>query len=265
MPTTFLPYLPDQSLLLPASLTDWLPEDHLAYFISDSVDALGLDSFYARYEGDGRRRQPFDPHMMVKVLVYGYASGVFSSRKIARKLQEDVAFRGLGANTFPAHGTIREFRQLHLAELSALFVAVVKLAREAGLIKLGGLGVDGSKIKANASKHKAMSYGRMQQEEVRLQGESCELLRKAAATDAAEDAEHGADRAGTELPEELDRKEDRLKVIQAAKARPDGQAVRTRLGPAAGESPGELHGSAGADHEHPGRLSAVLQRPGGSG
>ena len=151
MPTTFLPYLPDQSLLLPASLTEWLPEDHLAYFISDSVDALGLEAFYARYEGDGRRRQPFDPRMMVKVLVYGYASGVFSSRKIARKLQEDVAFRVLGANNFPAHRPIREFRQLHLAELSALFVAVVKLAREARLIKLGRLGVDGSKIQANAS------------------------------------------------------------------------------------------------------------------
>src|ERR1035438_2778715 len=126
MLTTFLPYLPDQSLLLPASLTEWLPEDHLAYFISDSVDALGLAAFYARYEGGGRRRQPFDPRMMVKVLVYGYASGGFCSRKIARKLQEDVAFRVLGANNFPAHRTIREFRQLHLAELSALFVAVVK-------------------------------------------------------------------------------------------------------------------------------------------
>src|ERR1039458_7889231 len=193
MPTTFLPYLPDQSLLLPASLTDWLPEDHLAYFISDSVDALGLDSFYARYEGDGRRRQPFDPRMMVKVLVYGYASGVFCSRKIARKLQEDVAFRVLGANNFPAHRTIREFRQLHLAELSALFVAVVKLAREAGLIKLGRLGVDGSKIKANASKHKAMSYARMKDEEVRLEREIAGLLKQAEAADRAEEAQHGSD------------------------------------------------------------------------
>jgi transposase len=142
MPTTFLPYLPDQSLLLPASLSEWLPEDHLAYFISDSVDALALDAFYARYEGDGRRRQPFEPRMMVKVLVYAYASGVFSSRKIAVKLQEDVAFRVLGANNFPAHRTIREFRQLHLGEFSALFVQVGRLAREAGLIKLGRLGVD---------------------------------------------------------------------------------------------------------------------------
>src|ERR1039458_5395837 len=189
MPTTFLPYLPDQSLLLP----EMLPEDHLAYFISDSVDAPGLEAFYARYEGDGRRRQPFDPRMMVKVLVYGYASGVFCSRKIARKLQEDVAFRVLGANNFPAHRTIREFRQLHLAELSALFVAVVKLAREAGLIKLGRLGVDGSKIKANASKHKAMSYARMKDEEVRLEREIAGLLKQAEAADRAEEAQHGSD------------------------------------------------------------------------
>src|SRR3989338_8260635 len=143
MATTFLPYLPDQSLLLPASLAEWLPEDHLAYFISDAVDALDLDAFYARYEGDGRRRQPFEPRMMVKVLVYAYASGVFSSRKIAVKLQEDVAFRVLGANNFPPHRTVREFRQLHLQELSALLVKIVRLAREAGLIKLGRLGVDG--------------------------------------------------------------------------------------------------------------------------
>src|ERR1039457_4916839 len=170
MPTSYRPYSPDQGLLLPTSLSEWLPEDHLAYCISDAVEAMDLEAFYARYEGDGRRRQPFDPRMMVKVLVYGYASGVFSSRKIARKLQEDVAFRVLGANNFPAHRPIREFRQLHLAELSALFVAVVKLAREARLIKLGRLGVDGSKIQANASKHKAMSYGRMRQGEVRLQG-----------------------------------------------------------------------------------------------
>lgn len=219
MPTTFLPYQPDQSLLLPASLTEWLPEDHLAYFIGDAVEAMNLDAFYGRYEGDGRRRQPFEPRMMVKVLVYAYASGVFSSRKIATRLQEDVAFRVLGANNFPAHRTIREFRQLHLQEFSALFVGVVKLAREAGLIKLGRLGIDGTKIRANASKRKAMSYGRMKEEEARLKNEIAQLLKQAEGTDRAEDAEHGPDRLGTELPEELKRRDDRLKVIQAAKAR----------------------------------------------
>src|SRR5690606_17546763 len=117
MPTTFRPYAPDQDLLLPTSLREWLPEDHLAYFISDAVDALDLSALYARYEGDGRRRAPFEPVMMVKVLVYAYATGVFSSRKMAQKLKEDVAFRVLGANNFPAHRTLREFRQTHLQEL----------------------------------------------------------------------------------------------------------------------------------------------------
>src|SRR5450756_1266978 len=126
MAANYLPYDPQQMLLLPEALQDWLPEGHLAHFISDTVDGLDLSAFHAKYDKDGPRNQPFHPAMMVKVLVYGYASGVFSSRKIARKLQEDVAFRVLGANNFPAHRPIREFRQLHLAELSALFVAVVK-------------------------------------------------------------------------------------------------------------------------------------------
>ena len=219
MPTSYRPYSPDQGLLLPTSLSEWLPEDHLAYFISDAVEALDLEAFYARYEGDGRRRQPFDPRMMVKVLIYGYTSGVFSSRKMARKLTEDVAFRVLSANNFPAHRTIREFRQLHLAEFSALFVQVVQLAREAGLVKLGRLGIDGTKIKANASKHKAMSYGRMLDEEARLKGEIAGLLKQAEAQDRAEEAEQGSDGDDGGLPQELKRRADRLEVIQAAKAR----------------------------------------------
>lgn len=200
MATTFRPYLPDQSLLLPTSLAEWLPEDHLSCFVSDAVEVLDLQAFYARYEGDGRRRQPFDPRMMVKVLVYAYASGIFSSRRIALKLQEDVAFRVLGANNFPAHRTIREFRQLHLKEFSALFVEVVKLAGEAGLIKLGRLGVDGTKIRANASKHKAMSYARMKDEERRLQNEIAELLQKAQATDVARTPSMGQIAAATSCP-----------------------------------------------------------------
>lgn len=219
MPTTYRPYDPDQLLLLPASLKEWLPEQHLAYFVSDAVDALDLKAFHARYEGDGRRRQPFDPSMMVKVLVYAYASGVFSSRKIAGRLEEDVAFRVLGAGNFPAHRTIREFRQLHLAEFSALFVQIVQLAREAGLVKLGRIGIDGTKIKANASKHKAMSHGRMLEQERRLKAEIADLVKQAEAQDVAEDAQYGADRRGDELPDELACREQRLKVIQAAKAR----------------------------------------------
>lgn len=219
MPTTYRPYDPDQLLLLPSSLKEWLPETHLAYFVSDTVDAVDLGAFHARYEGDGRRRQPFDPSMMVKVLVYAYASGVFSSRKIASRLEEDVAFRVLGAGNFPAHRTIREFRQLHLSEFAALFVQVVQLAREAGLVKLGRVGIDGTKIKANASKHKAMSYGRMRQEEERLKAEIAGLLQQAEVQDAEEDGHYGIDRRGDELPEELSRREQRLAVIQAAKAR----------------------------------------------
>jgi transposase len=219
MSTSYRPYFPDQGLLLPSSLSEWLPEDHLAYFISDAVDAMDLDAFHGRYEGDGRRRQPFDPRMMVKVLIYGYASGVFSSRKMARKLHEDVAFRMLCANNFPAHRTIREFRQLHLQELSALFVQVVKLAREAGLIKLGRLGVDGTKIKANASKHKAMSYARMQDEEERLKREIAGLLKQAEAQDQADEERGGSHDDDGDLPPELKRRADRLKVIEQAKAR----------------------------------------------
>ena len=144
-------------MLFPPSPRDWLPEGHLAFFIADTVAALKLEAFYAPYEGDGRRNQPFDPQMMVTVLLYAYATGTFSSRRIARKLEEDVAYRVLGAGNFPAHRTIADFRQQHLAEFHRLFVQVVQIAREAGLMHLGALAVDGSKMKANASKHKAMS------------------------------------------------------------------------------------------------------------
>ena len=132
MAISYRPYEPQQEMLLPASLQDWLPKGHLAYFISDTVDALDLKAFYARYAGGGARNQPFHPAMMVKVLIYGYATGVFSSRKIERRLHEDLAFRMLGAGNFPKHRTIRDFRALHLKELSELFVQVVRLAREPG-------------------------------------------------------------------------------------------------------------------------------------
>ena len=219
MPTSFLPYDRNQSYLLPPSPLDWLPEGHLALFIGDVVDGLDLRGFYARYEGDGRRNQPHSPTMMVKVLLYGYASGVFSSRQIARKLHEDVAFRVLGAGNFPAHRTICDFRQLHLEELTGLFVQVVRLARELGLVKLGMLGVDGTKVKANASRHKAMSYGRMKEEEARLKAEIGELLKRAECLDRAEDERLGAEATEEELPEELKRREERLLKIEAARAR----------------------------------------------
>ena len=171
MSTTFRPYAPDQMLLLPADLRAWLPEGHLAHHVSDLVDGVDLTAFYAPYAGDGRRNAPYAPRMMVKVLLYAYATGVFSSRGIARKLEEDVAFRVLGAGNFPQHRTLCEFRRRHLSDFKELFVAVVRLARELGLARFGKLSIDGTKVRANASKRKAMSYGRMAKEERRLRGE----------------------------------------------------------------------------------------------
>ena len=219
MPTTFRPCARDQSLLFPPSPREWLPEGHLAFFIADTVAALDLGAVYALYDGDGRRNQPFDPQMMVTVLLYAYATGTFSSRRIARKLEEDVAYRVLAAGNFPAHRTIADFRQQHLVAFEALFVQVVQIAREAGVVRLGALAVDGSKIKAKASKHKAMSYGRMRTEDQRLRDEIAALTRRAATVDAAEDAQHGADVRGDGLPAELQRREERLAKIAAAKAR----------------------------------------------
>lgn len=196
-----------------------MAEDHLAYFISETVDRLDVSVFYRYYEGDGRRNCPFDPRMMVKVLLYGYATGVRSSRKIAKKLHEDVAFRVLAAGNFPAHRTIAEFRQRHLKEFEELFVQVVQLAQEIGLLKLGTLALDGSKVKANASKRKAMSYGRMKKEERRVREEIGKLLEQAAVVDAEEDRLYGEEARGDELPEELRRREDRLAQIEAAQRR----------------------------------------------
>lgn len=219
MPTTFRPCAPDQSLLFPPSPRDWLPEGHFAFFVADTVAALDLEAFYAPYEGDGRHNQPFDPQMMVTVRLYAYATGTFSSRRIARKLEEDVAYRVLAAGNFPAHRTIAEFRQQHLAAFEALFVQVVQIAREAGVVQLGALAVDGTKVKANASKHKAMSYGRMRDEEARLRAQIAALTAQAETSDAAEDAALGPDARGDELPAELQRREERLAKIAAAKAR----------------------------------------------
>ncbi len=219
MPREYRRYDPNQSLLLPPSLRDWLPEDHLAFFLSDAIDALDLSAFDARYGDEGPGSQAFDPRMMLKVLVYAYATGTFSSRKIARKLHEDVAYRVLGVDNFPAHRTISDFRQRHLPEFNDLFVQVVQTAQEVGLVKLGTVAVDGSKVKANASKRKAMSYKRMKEEERRLRKEIRDLMTKAKKADDQEDKRYGKDRRGDELPAELARREDRLRTIHAARRR----------------------------------------------
>lgn len=214
MPASYLPYEPQQQRLLPDALQDWLPEGHLAYFISDSVDSLDLSAFHARYAKGGPRNQPFHPAMMVKVLIYGYATGTFSSRKLAAKLHEDVALRVLAAENYPAHRTLSDFRALHLQELSALFVQVVRLARECGLVKLGTVAVDGTKLKANASRHKAMSYERMLKAETELKAQIDGLLNRARAADDLEKNEPDID-----IPSEIQRRADRLAAITAAKLR----------------------------------------------
>jgi transposase len=219
MGTSYRRYDPDQALLLPPSLRDWLPEEHLAYFISDTVDQLDLRAFYKVYEGDGRRNQPFEPAMMLKVLIYAYASGTFSSRKIARRLHEDVALRVLGAGNFPKHRTIADFRCRHLEDFEKVFVQVVRIATETGLVSLGTLAIDGSKVKANASKHKAMSYGYMLKEEKRLSKEIRDLTKRASKLDAKEDELYGAEYDGDQIPEELRRRKSRLAVIAQAKQR----------------------------------------------
>ncbi len=237
MPTTFRPYQPDQGLLLPPDLRDWLPEGHLAHHVSDLVDGLDLGALYARCEGDGRRKSPYEPRMMVKVLIHGYATGVFSSRGMARRLEEDVAFRVLAAGNFPSHRTICEFRRRHLPDFKRLFVEVVRLAAETGVANFGKLSIDGTKVRANASKRKAMSHGRMLEEERRLQAEVDALAERARAVDEAEDARFGEGFRGDGLPAELRRREDRLAAVRAAKARLE--ARQREADDARGRKPGQ--------------------------
>ena len=163
MSKTYLPYEPDQQLLLPAALQEWLPDDHLAYFISDVVDQLDISEVTARYERERRGGPPYHQRMMVKVLLYGYCVGVASSRRIAQRLHEDIAFRVLAANNTPDFRTISDFRKDNVDALSDLFVQVLALCQQAGLVKLGHVALDGTKVKANASKHKTMSYQRMKE------------------------------------------------------------------------------------------------------
>ena len=217
MGKSYRPYYPDEELLLPPSLRDWLPENHLAYFVSDVVDNLDLSAMDAVYGDEKRGQPPYDPLMMTKVLVYGYCVGVFSSRKIERRLVEDIAFRVLAADNQPNFRTISDFRKIHLKTLAGLFEQVLQIALEAGAMKVGRVALDGTKVKANASKHKAMSYDRMQEKEKQLKAEVKQLLEQAEAADAAEDARYGKDRTGDELPAELERRETRLKKIKEAK------------------------------------------------
>jgi len=216
MPKGYRSYLPDQDLLLPPSLREWLPEGHLVYFVSDVVDQLDLSAIHAVYGEEKRGQPPYDPRLMTKLLVYGYCTGVFSSRRIQKRLQEDIPFKVLAAGNEPDFRTISDFRKIHLAALQNLFEQVLELALESGTVKLGRVSLDGTKVKANASKHKAMSYGRMKEKQRQLREEVKELLAQAEAADEEEDRRHGSKR-GDELPEELRRRETRLAKIKLAK------------------------------------------------
>jgi len=240
MGATFRNYEPDQSFLFPQSPREWLPADHLAFFVMDVVASLDLKPILRHYDvkpvldeqgqsagervTSGRGQPAYDPRMMTALLVYAYATGTPSSRQIEKKCLEDVAFRVVSANQKPDHSTMAEFRKVHLKALAGLFLQVLKLCQKTGLVKLGHVALDGTKVKANASKHKAMSYGRMVKREEELQQEIAELLKQAEETDHAEDGTHGKGKRGDELPEELARRESRLAKIQEAKAALEAEA-----------------------------------------
>jgi transposase len=215
----FRPYDPCAPLPMPVDLREWLPEDHLAYVISDVVDTLDLSPIYVKYEAVLPGQPPYDPRMMVKLLFYGYTVGIPSSRRIEKKTYEDLAFRVLTVDQHPDHDTICDFRKTHSQALRTFFVQVLAVCEEAGLVKLGHVSFDGTKVKANASKHKAMSYARMVKKEAELEREVDELLKKAQEQDDAEDARYGKGRRGDEIPEELRFKEKRLRTIREAKER----------------------------------------------
>jgi transposase len=217
MAKVYRPYFPEQDFLLPPSLRAWLPEEHLAYFVSDMIDQLDLGAIEGYYEREQRGYPPYHPCMMTKVLLYGYCVGVFSSRKLAQRLVEDIAFRVLAAGNEPDFRTISDFRRIHLKSLEGLFTQVLQLALKLGAMKLGRVAIDGSKIKAYASKHKAMSYRRMQEEEKRLREEARRLLAEAEQIDKDEDKRYGRSLRGDELPAELARRQQRLERIAEAK------------------------------------------------
>jgi transposase len=217
MGKAYRPYYPDEELLLPPNLREWLPENHLAYFVSDVIDNLDLSAMDGVYGSEKRGQPPYDPRLMTKLLVYGYCMGVFSSRRIEQRLREDIAFRVLAADNQPNFRTISDFRKIHLTTREGLLEQVLKIALEAGAMKIGRVALDGTKVKANARKHKAMSYDRMKEKEKDLKAEVKELLAQAEAADTEEDERHGKDKRGDELPEELARRESRLKRIREAK------------------------------------------------
>jgi transposase len=213
----FRAYNLDQLMLMPPDLSQWLPQDHLVYFIRDVVGQLDLSRIYVAYDGSKGGYPAYHPEMMVALLLYAYCVGIPSSRQIERACKEAIPFRVLTANQQPDHDTVAEFRRRHLKALAVLFIQVLHLCQKAGLVKLGHVALDGTKLKANASKHKAMSYARMQKSVAGLNAQVERLLQEAEATDQAEDQRYGKGRRGDELPEELRFKQSRLAKIKEAK------------------------------------------------
>jgi transposase len=212
---TYRPYSPEQSFLLPPSPREWLPEDHLAYFVLDLLEDLDLGAIERTLQAkDARGERPFSPRMMTAMLLYGYAVGVFSSRKLEKATYDDVAFRVLAAGEHPHFTTINDFRARHRNALAELFHQVLHECMSAGLVKLGHVAIDGTRMKANASKHKAMSYDRMKKEEARLKAEVEAMLAHAEKIDAEEDALYGVGQQPSDLPAELRRREDRMAKIR---------------------------------------------------
>lgn len=213
----FREYNPDQDFLLPPSLREWVRQDHLASFISDVVDRLDLSEIVNYYDNSRGGQAPFHPVMMTKLILYAYCIGVPSSRRIEKSTYDSIPFRVLACNQYPDHDTIAEFRRIHLTALSRIFLQVLRLCQKAGLVKLGHVALDGTKVKANASKHKAMSYDQMQKKADELEAEIARLLAEAEAVDAAEDVRYGKGKRGDELPEELRYRQRRLQKIEEAK------------------------------------------------
>ncbi|MCP9883498.1 IS1182 family transposase [Cyanobium sp. Alchichica 3B3-8F6] len=228
-PKSFRPWNPEQTLLLPPSPVDWLPENHLVFFLLDLAGELDLEEIHAVYrQKDPRGEKAYEPRMMALLLLYAYCVGLPSSRKIEKACWEDAAFRVLTGNQQPDHSRISDFRRRHLAALASLFVQVLRLCQKAGLVSLGHVALDGTKVKANASKHKAMSHERMLKSERQLEAEMRALLRKAELIDAQEDGQYGKDKRGDELPKELQRRQSRLEWIRKAKAELEAEAAAAK-------------------------------------
>ena len=239
---------PNQQLLLPPSLQDWLPDDHPVYVLIEILEKLDLSEIHAKYQAkDARGTRPYPPQMMTGLLLYGYSTGVYSSRKLERATYEDIPFRLLCGGLHPDHTRISEFRRQHLEELKGIFAQVLQICERMGMVELGDIALDGTKVQASASKHKAMSYERMLKQRERLREEIAELMEEAEKTDRQEDDEFGRDKRGDELPEELQRREDRLETLEQAIEELEEEARQARAKDLAEQADG--HAETAETHE----------------